>query len=549
MTLPIASTDNIHSKMNEHTEVPPRSQPGPRNLISDKTETTERVCAVIITYFPSDDLPEAVDAVLEQVSHVLIVDNGSQPKRGDVFERLEKDHVTIFRIRENLGIATALNLGVNWARDHGFQWVLTLDQDSLCLPGMVAKMLEAYRQEPNREKIGILAPVHFDRDTNHVSLQLRNLPTPVVDREIVMSSGNLVPLHVYDQIGQYDDDLFIEYVDTDFCLRMKSRGYRAVLVRDARLGHRLGDQRRHRVGPWWGFFSHNYMPVRRYYRARNRVILYRRFKTAWIFRDQNFAIRDFIKILLVEELRWEKIKATFMGTFDALLGRLGRFEGVTFSTPKATHYYGETRDEIVPLLPPHSERVLDLGCGAGEVSAKQKSLGRFGWVCGVEGNPEVAKIAEQKLDRVLVGDIEKMEYPFPDGHFDTVLTLDILEHLVDPWRVLEQIHRLLKPKGRLVVSIPNMRHYSVTVPLLLFGDFRYQQEFILDSTHLRFFTKRTIIKTLESAGFEIELMDYTGAKHGLGAKANKLTLGLFKDFFIFQNLIACKKVEQSNKRR
>lgn len=501
------------------------------------------ICAVMVTYFPPDDLRKSIDAIHQQVAHIVIVDNGSKPsaQRVRTLDALEGDGVTIIRSSENLGIATALNVGVAWAKEHGAAWVLTLDQDSVCQPDMIEKMLAAYNSDPHPETIGILAPVHFDRETGHVDRKVRDLPEPLNDRSIVMTSGNLIPMSVFDNIGSFDDDLFIEYVDTDFCLRARKMGLRVALVRDARMAHSLGDIRVHRIWPRWAFFSHNYKPVRRYYRARNRVILYRRHKNAWILEDQNFAIRDLIKIILVEKDRWKKIKATINGTLDAFLGRLGRAEGATHSTPKASRYYVEMREEIVPLLPAYSERVLDFGCGAGMTSGTLKRLGRFGWACGVEGNPAAALEAEKVLDRVLVGDIERMEFPFPDNSFDTVLTLDILEHLVDPWKTLAQIHRLLKPGGRLIVSIPNLRHYSVTVPLIFFGDFRYQQEFILDSTHIRFFTKKTIIRTLESAGFEIEMTDYTGAKFGLGGKANALTFGLLREFFIFQNLIACKK--------
>ncbi len=499
------------------------------------------ICAVIVTYFPSEDLGVVVSAIRDQVGHIIIVDNGSTGPSSELLNSLESEFVTIVRSKENLGIATALNLGVQRARQWGASWILTLDQDTICAPDMIERMAQAYMNDSDFSSIAVLAPVHFDRDSGYVSKELREIPVPVIERGIVMTSGNLIPIQIYDRIGQYDDDLFIEYVDTEFCLRVWKEGFRVLLVRDARIGHRLGEMRRHKLWPFRKFFSHNYLPVRRYYRARNRVILYRRYFSRWIFHDQNFAIRDFAKILLVETERWEKFKATLMGTLDALLGRLGRAEGAQHSTPKAPRYFLETRDEILPLLPKFSERAMDLGCGSGASSGKSKREGRFGWVCGVEGNPDVAKIAETRLDKVLVGDIEKMDFPFPEAYFDTILALDILEHLVDPWAALARIRRLLKPGGTLVISIPNVRHYSVTMPLLLFGDFRYQQEGILDATHLRFFTLKTIIRTLETAGFRIDKLDYTGAKYGLGGKANKLTLGLFKEFFIFQNLIACKR--------
>ncbi len=528
------------------TELENRSTRETRTLIKDSpienaSKIHPRICAIIITYNPEKDLKLTIEAVKSQVERIIVIDNGSTQAQIENVRGLRAPGLTIIENPENLGIATALNIGVNQAKAEGFNWVLTLDQDTICEPDMVQKMMDVYRQDTNRDKIAILAAVHFDRQTAHVSKELRNLKETAVDRRIVMTSGNLIPMHIFEKLGPFDDDLFIEYVDNEFCLRARANGYRVVLVRDARMGHQLGDTKKHTFFNRWWFFSHNYKPVRRYYRARNRLVLYRRYKGSWILGDQDFALRDMAKILLVESDKWAKLKATFAGTLDALLGRLGRADGATYSTPKAPRYFVETRDEIIPLLPEFSGLVIDLGCGSGVTSGKLRKTGKFGWVCGVEGNPEVGKIAEKNLDQVIVGDVEKIEYPFEKGSIDTVLTLDILEHLLDPWKVLSQINDLLKPGGTLVVSIPNVRHFSVVIPLLFLGDWRYQQEDILDSTHLRFFTKKTTIRMLEAAGFEIVKVDHNGAKAGLSALVNKLTFGLFKEFFIFQNIVACRK--------
>ena len=186
------------------------------------------------------------------------------------------------------------------------------------------------------------------------------------------------------------------------------------------------------------------------------------------------------------------------------------------------------------MLPIYSEKVLDLGCGSGETSGHLKKTKQFGWVCGVEGSPDAAIAARKVLNNVLEGDIEKMDYPFPDGTFDTILALDILEHLIDPWSVLEKLTKLLKPGGIIVASIPNVRHYSVVVPLVFLADWRYQQEGLLDSTHIRFFTGRTAVKLMTSTGLKIEELDHTGAKRGLGSLANKVTFEFLNSSLFFK---------------
>lgn len=496
---------------------------------------------VIVTYNPNWELINNVAALMNQSTQIIVVDNSSTQGL-DVLAELQKNsQVQIIRNEFNLGIATALNQGVQKALAAGADWVLTLDQDTRLSEEAVREMFAAYEKHPQKEKIGIIAPVHFDKVTGHQSRYIRALREPYTSREIVMSSGNLIPKATFEKVGYYDDDLFIEYVDHDFCLRVRKFDLEIIIVKEAQMAHSLGAIRQHKVGPLF-FFSHNYLPVRRYYRARNRLIMYRRHFGLWMVQDQEFAIKDMIKILLVENQKWQKVKATFMGTIDGLLSRMGNFEGATYTTPKAQKYFVEFREEIVPLLPAGlSARVLDLGCGSGETSGFLKEKGRFAWVCGVEGSPEAAALAHKRIDQVLEGDIEKIDFPFPAESFDVILTLDILEHLVDPWAIIKKLHSLLKPGGRLIVSIPNVRHYSVVLPLLFLGDWRYTQEGLLDSTHIRFFTSRTAKRIFLAQGFSIEHIDQTGGKKGFGAIVNKLTLGIFKEFFIFQNLFALRK--------
>lgn len=502
--------------------------------------STRKACAVLVTFNPDTDFLDNVSEVANAVDKIFIVDNASAKDNFIHEHKFSSSNIEFIFNSANMGIATALNIGVRRALDEGFQWVLTLDQDTFISKQSLDQMFVAYDGMPEKETIGILAPVHYDKKTGYQSSFIRGLKGPYTPREIVMTSGNLIPRATFEKVGFYDDDLFIEYVDHDYCLKAKAHGLKVILVKEVQMGHSLGNIRQHRWGPLF-FFSHNYAAVRRYYRARNRLILYRRHFGFWILQDQEFAIKDMAKILLVEKYRLDKVKATILGTFDGLLGRLGAFEGATYTTPKASKYFVEMREEILPLLPAHSKRALDLGCGSGETSGYIKKLGKVDWVCGIEGGPAAATLARQKLDLVVEGDIEKITYPFADGTIDLVLTLDILEHLVDPWTTLEKLVKLMRPGGSIVVSIPNVRHYSVLLPLIFLGDWRYTQEGLLDSTHIRFFTRRTAQKFFERQGLKLEAWDHTGGKRGIGAALNMLSFGLFKEFFIFQNLYRFSK--------
>ena len=141
-----------------------------------------------------------------------------------------------------------------------------------------------------------------------------------------------------------------------------------------------------------------------------------------------------------------------------------------------------------------------LGAGRlGEaVKARQETR-----VVGIELNEIAAAAARQRLDKVLVGDIERLDLDFPSGSFDAIVCGDILEHLRDPDRLLHRARGWLAADGRLVTSIPNVRHHSV-VRSLLEGNWTYESAGLLDRTHLRFFTRREIEKLLFRAGFAVE---------------------------------------------
>ncbi|GAC1648227.1 MAG: hypothetical protein NVS4B8_21270 [Herpetosiphon sp.] len=107
------------------------------------------------------------------------------------------------------------------------------------------------------------------------------------------------------------------------------------------------------------------------------------------------------------------------------------------------------------------------------------------------------------VDRVIAGDVEHGPFPFPDGYFDCILTLDVLEHLVEPARVLAECRRVLKPTGTLVISIPNSQHYEVILRLIS-GELHPQPFGILDYTHLHVYTRKTIVAMLIASGFTVK---------------------------------------------
>jgi len=213
-------------------------------------------------------------------------------------------------------------------------------------------------------------------------------------------------------------------------------------------------------------------------------------------------------------------------------------ENNNFDVNKA-RYYNIEKSQIHPLVHKGQNRVFDMGCGTGRLGRKLMELKKASELTGVEIFSQAAEEARKYYDKVYHGDIETLELNYED-YFDYIICGDILEHLLDPWEMLKKVHVWLKQEGLLICSIPNIRNWRIIKDLVLFGKWEYREAGILDRTHLRFFTRSTIMQSLNEAGFEIidqEVMIW-GIKKTL---CNNATFGIFKDFLGSQFLISAKK--------
>ncbi len=201
------------------------------------------------------------------------------------------------------------------------------------------------------------------------------------------------------------------------------------------------------------------------------------------------------------------------------------------TSSKPTEYYGAVRTDVVPLLPDPLGRVLDVGCGAGSTGGLLRPRGPERLV-GIEINPEAAAIASHTYDEVHVGAAEELLAGL-DGPFDTILCYDVLEHLVDPWAVLDQLARLSAPGARLHVSVPNARHLSLMLDVMVRGTFGYTAHGHRDDTHLRWFTPRDIETAIERAGFSVRSRSHPAISPARQALA-AMTGGRSTQFLVVQ---------------
>ena len=290
-----------------------------------------KVAAIIVSYNPDKNLLDSVNLLISQVEKIIIVDNGSiEEKRKDIssIKDIDNERIEVIFNEENLGIATALNIGVREALKQGFNWILTMDQDSKASKDMVEKMFEVYNNIDEKERKSILSIFPNFVDERIQSIEENSVMNTYEYVDADITSGNLVKAEVFDKVGFFDDSLFIDLVDTDFCMRLNEKNIKMIKVRDAILYHSLGESQS--VKSIFGKFNtSNHSALRRYYMTRNRFYIWEKYKDLNSFtlnRDKKLFKKEFIKIILGEKDNVNKIKIVFKGYKDYKKGSRGKLK-------------------------------------------------------------------------------------------------------------------------------------------------------------------------------------------------------------------------------
>jgi rhamnosyltransferase len=299
------------------------------------------ISAVLVTYNPDlEGLRASVQAVTDQVSDIFIVDNASANFSPEWLNILNGKSATCLHLlpqSDNVGIGAAHNIGIRQAQERGSTFVLLLDQDSQVDPNMVVRLRSAFTELVEQGAVvAALGPQFRDSDEGRLSgfvkigvlgfsLVPTNSANTIVETDFLVSSGLLLPVNVLRMVGLMDESLFIDLVDTEWCLRAKAKGFRIFGVRDAVMRHTLGEQRkevwflRQRVVPF-------HRPFRYYYMFRNSILLYRRsyIPLRWKLADIEKCFKIVILFSLAAPDRFACLKMMLLGLIDGLKGVCGK---------------------------------------------------------------------------------------------------------------------------------------------------------------------------------------------------------------------------------
>lgn len=290
-----------------------------------------KVACIIVSYNPDKGITKCFNSLINQVDKMFIVDNGSNGDGIKILQELKNSNtnkVDLILNNDNLGIATALNIGIKKALNEDYSWVITMDQDSKANDNMIEKMFEVYEGINLGERKDILSifPNFVDERVQSIEENSEIKAYEYVDAEI--TSGNLLKSEIFDKVGFFDDSLFIDLVDTDFCMRLNEKNIKMIKVRDAILYHNLGESQAVKSG-FLKFNTSNHSAIRRYYMTRNRFYTWEKYKDLNSFtlnRDKMLFKKEFVKIVLGEKDKVNKIKMIFRGYKDYKKGIRGKLK-------------------------------------------------------------------------------------------------------------------------------------------------------------------------------------------------------------------------------
>lgn len=306
-----------------------------------KKGAASEICAVVVTYFPDDKAEERLILALDQVDHLVIVDNSLDAAVQKVIKKYalyKSKRVTVI-FNEVNNLSTALNLGIRKAKSLNYNWVLLLDDDSYMRSDMIAKMMAAYENYEGETPIGMLTPCMYDRNAKRVlpfiahrfkAYWVKQSPVNAFKDSVLftrmmmtMTSGSLIPMKVFEEIGLMDESFVIDYIDNDFTLRMIKKGYLVVAVKGAYLKHTVGDIHKHKI---WGakIYTTNHNATRRYTIYRNRIRTLLRYGfgfPALIIYEIPAILIDFTRVTLFEKDKKAKLCAMIKGFFRGLVMR------------------------------------------------------------------------------------------------------------------------------------------------------------------------------------------------------------------------------------
>lgn len=272
------------------------------------------IAGVVVLYNPDIGCIRKINSYISQIAFLYVVDN-SEIKNSELYSEL----IALPKLKyifngDNLGVARALNQAVDLAKKDNYKFLLTMDQDSLAGDELI-RHYENYLLSNDISRLGMLAPVpdYFPDETITVDPVSKEV-------DVAITSGCLVNLNMFDRVGPFEEKLFIDYVDFEYCLRLRKKGFNIVQLGNAKIFHQLGKLEKRKI-IFFNIFVTHHSPERYYYRTRNRLYVAKKYINifpGFILKDFFVFLNELLKILVYEKQKLAKFHSILLGLLDFL---------------------------------------------------------------------------------------------------------------------------------------------------------------------------------------------------------------------------------------
>jgi rhamnosyltransferase len=279
-----------------------------------------KIGGVVVLFNPNETVIENIKKWISHVNEICIIDNSPQAWAGLKHIQDLNPKVKYIHLPENVGIAKALNMGFATLNSCHVDWVLTMDQDTSCPSNMILDLLNEMKSYPSHETIGLISPYHITPATPHFDTKAIS----PIEVNQCMTSGNIVRTSLWKELNGFNENLFIDCVDHDFCHRAQSKGYRILQSQKIFVTHHLGNMKK---VTFLGreYFTSGHNALRRYYMTRNRLFMLHHLHST---QDKWTIIKDIIReaflILIFEDQKTNKSYHQLLGLTHFVFKKFGK---------------------------------------------------------------------------------------------------------------------------------------------------------------------------------------------------------------------------------
>ena len=291
-----------------------------KNHTDNNHPTIDSIAIVIVSFNPTSNLIDLISIFDNQIPIIVVDNNSTSSDSIKTLNQLQlKSNVELIINNSNLGIATALNQGVESSIQKNKNWTLLFDQDSLPNESILESIQNCYEYVDDKEKIALIG-VNYDTNASRFVKKQVELKNKFIEIDTIITSGSILNNKIFNKIGAFLDDFFIDCVDLEYCLRIIEKGYKTYFCTDVGFNHKIGELKTISL---FGIKinSTNHSILRRYYMARNNVIISKRYfikYPKWVIKKNIFYFISFLQIILVDDNKISKIKSSIKGILNGI---------------------------------------------------------------------------------------------------------------------------------------------------------------------------------------------------------------------------------------